>query len=207
MHLPRARVAAGSESVREYALEVFDTLGTRVATEPVRVTEQPGRTVLYRLASRYVLGRSAAAGALLEGRKVRGLFIGPDLLPGEAVGISGNSLDEGTWLTTSAKIVPAVRCLFGPDAFLRQVDMRSAWVAMLFMRFEGTVGVTSRSLGGTEVFEVVHNDMRYFYSSTRGGWALHGAGSVSDHAIEHALSNGVKSAEDLFWAIGAIKLR
>lgn len=193
--------------MREYELEIYDAAGAVLAREAVRVTEQPGRTVLHRLARRQVLQRKeAAAAALWLDGKVQGLFVTEEVLPQRAVGTSGNPLERGTWFTATARLGTAVRGLIGPDAFARQVDFKKAWVAPLLMRFEPRAEVREHRLGDTIVYDIAHAGARFFYASVRGRWTLYGAGSVTDEAVDHVVANGAASADDLVWALGAIKL-
>jgi len=192
--------------VREYALEVYDAAGQPVSTDTVRIKDHPGRTELRRLASRQIQGAGGNAGILKADGRVQALFLDETLLPDNAIGISGASLDRGAWFTATAPIAPALRGLLGPDAFTRQADLSHPWLALHLMRFETSAPVRRLALTGGDVFELGFNKTRFFYTVSRTGWVLYGAGSVERDAVDHALATGAQSPTDLFWAIGAIKL-
>jgi hypothetical protein len=192
--------------LREYTLEVYDLAGHKVGEEPVRVSDQPGRTVLHRLARRHVISTGSALGALADGRRVSSVFLAPDALPNGTIGTSGSSLDRGAWFTTVAMLPAQVRGLIGPDAFRRQIDVTVPWIARILMRFVAPADVRTHTFGRATVTEMAYGDGRYFYLEGRGRWRFYGAGNVSKEAIDEALQRGVESPEDLFWALGAIKL-
>ncbi len=127
--------------MREYLLELFGPKGESVGSEVVRLAEVPGRTVLHRLARRSVLAKDAKAATLSQGRAIHALFLATELLPPKVVGTSGQVVERGAWFTASASIGPAVRGLFGPDAFVRQADLTAPWLAPILMRFAPKVEV------------------------------------------------------------------
>lgn len=192
--------------MREYTLEVYDLAGHKVGEEAVRVNDQPGRTVLHRLARRHVISTGSAMAALANGRRVSSVFFAPDALPESTIGTSGSSLDRGAWFTSVAMLPGHVRGLMGPDAFLRQLDVTVPWVARILMRFDAPADVRTHTFGRASVTEMAHGDGRYFYLEGRGRWRFYGAGNVAQEAVDEALERGIESPEDLFWALGAIKL-
>jgi hypothetical protein len=192
--------------LREYTLEVYDLAGHKVGEEPVRVNDQPGRTVLHRLARRHVISTGSALGALADGRRISSVFFASDALPDSTIGTSGSSLDRGAWFTSVAMLPGHVRGLIGPDAFLRQLDVTVPWIARILMRFNAPAEVRTHKFGRATVTEVAYGDGRYFYLEGRGHWRFYGAGNVEREAVDEALARGIDSPEDLFWALGAIKL-
>lgn len=192
--------------MREFNLEVYDLEGHKVADEPVRVSDQPGRTVLHRLARRHVIGPKHALGALADGRRITSVFLASDALPEATVGTSGTALNKGAWFTASAPLASAVRGLIGPDAFLRQLDLTVPWIARIFMRFDSPAEVRQHTFGRERVAEISFGEGRFFYHEGRGHWRLYGAGTVTAEAVDEVLARGVERADDLFWALGAIKL-
>lgn len=192
--------------MREYLLELFGSNGESLGTEVVRLAEVPGRTVLHRLARRSILAKDAKAATLSQGRAIHALFLATELLPPKVVGTSGQVVERGAWFTAVASIGPAVRGLFGPDAFVRQADLTAPWLAPILMRFAPKADVREHTLPDGSVFEVSVTDARFFYTTGRGGFRLYGAGSLVPEAVDHALGTGVGSTSDLLWAIGAIKM-
>ena len=192
--------------MREFTLEVYDLDGQKIAEEPVRVNDQPGRTVLHRLARRHIISRGAALGALADGRTISSVFLSADALPDATVGTSGAALDRGAWFTGCAPLATAVRGLIGPDAFLRQMDLTVPWIARIFMRFNAPATIRIHSFGRASVTEITYGEGRYFYLEGKGRWRLYGAGTVTEQAVDEILNRGVDTPEDLFWALGAIRL-
>ena len=192
--------------MREYTLDVYDLDGNTLAREPVRISDPPGRTVLHRIARRQVVSRKAALGALLDGRVVKSVFFAAPALPKAAISTSGSAIDQGAWFTQVAPLPNAVRGLIGPDAFLRQLDVTVPWIARILMRFDSPCPVREHTFGRIRVAEITYGDGRYFYMEGRGAWRLYGAGTVNTEAVDEVLSRGIESADDLFWALGAIKL-
>ena len=197
--------------MRDCVLTMYGSPGHVLGEAKVVLPPLAERTVLDRLHREHIEPRKAQFAVAREGRKVRALFLTEAKVPMASVRLpTARKKPFGRWVTSAVPLGDIGRAFAGPDVFFRQIDLDAgeAWLATVLVGFGVDVDVSTRAFGDDALFDWDLRGEHFYYRGKGRRWQLHGGGNTSQDRLDEAVAVAAPtSAADVFWAVGAVRLR